>query len=116
MIDNQKLYDLVKLYADTIYKKSSAYKSGFIIKTYKTYGGTFTDDGKKKPLKTWFKERWSDIGNKDYPVYRPTIKINKSTPLTVDEIDPKNLKEQIKLKQKIKGEFNLPKFKKKTFK
>ena len=30
MIKNQELYDKVKLYADQIYKKPSAYKSGFI--------------------------------------------------------------------------------------
>jgi hypothetical protein len=47
-------------------------------------------------------------------VYRPTIKVSKTkTPLTVNEIDPDQLKKQIKLKQKIKGESNLPKFKKK---
>jgi len=113
MINNQELYDKVKLYADSVYKKSSAYKSGFIVKTYKSLGGTYTDNKKEKVLQRWFNEQWSDIGNKDYPVYRPTVRINKKTPLTVNEIDPDQLKKQIKLKQKIKGESNLPKFKKK---
>jgi hypothetical protein len=113
MIDNQELYDKVKAYADTIYKKNSGYKSGFIQKIYKQEGGTYTDTGKDKPLKRWFKEQWSDISDKEYPVYRPTIKVSKSkTPLTVSEIDPKQLEEQIKLKQIIKGEKNLPKFEK----
>ena len=112
MIKNQELYDKVKLYADQIYKKPSAYKSGFIVKTYKQHGGTFTDDKKDKPLKRWFKEKWQDIGNEKYPVYRPTVKINKKTPLIPSEIEPKQLKEQIKLKQKIKGNKNLPKFQK----
>jgi len=111
MIDNQELYDYVKLYADKIYKSHSAYKSGFIVKTYKDLGGTYTDTGNKKPLKNWFKERWSDIGNKEYPVYRPSVKVNSSTPLLVSEIDPDQLKKQIKLKQKIKGNKNLPPFK-----
>jgi len=110
-IDNQELYDKVKAYADTIYKKNSAYKSGFIQKLYKSEGGTYTNDGKMKPLQQWFKENWSDIGDGDYPVYRPTKKVNKKTPLTVSEIDPKNLKEQIKLKNIIKGSRNLPPFK-----
>lgn len=48
------------------------------------------------------------------PIYRPTIKINKSTPLTVKEINKKNLKKQILLKQVIKGKSNLPKFIKKN--
>jgi len=26
------------------------------------------------------------VGNKQYPVYRPTIRINRLTPLTVNEI------------------------------
>ena len=36
---NQKLYDDVKKEADKIYKKSSAFKSAFIIKSYKSRGG-----------------------------------------------------------------------------
>ena len=39
MINNQELYGQVKLYADSVYKKPSAYKSGFIVKTYKSLGG-----------------------------------------------------------------------------
>jgi hypothetical protein len=113
MINNQVLYDKVKVYAGQIYKKPSAYKSGFIVKTYKELGGTYTDDNKEKPLARWFKEGWKDIGNKEYPVYRPTKKINKKTPLLKTEIDPKQLKQQIKLKQTIKGNQNLPKFKQK---
>ena len=114
MIKNQVLYDKGKLYADQVYTKPSAYKSGFIVKTYKKLGGTYADDKKQKPLARWFKEEWQDIGNKSYPVYRPTIKINKKTPLLKTEIDPTQLKKQIKLKQTIKGSRNLPKFKEKT--
>ena len=110
---NQKLYDDVKKEADQIYKKSSAYKSGWIVKTYKSRGGEYKDDNKPKNLKWWYQERWGDIGGKSYPVYRPTVRVNKQTPLIVDEIDPKQAKQQIKLKQKIKGDKNLPKFKKK---
>jgi hypothetical protein len=47
----------------------------------------------------------------DYPVYRPTRRVSKKTPLTASELDPTDLKKQILLKQIIKGEFNLPKFK-----
>ena len=101
IIDNQDLYDKVKAYADAIYEKPSAYKSGFIVKKYKELGGTYTDDNKPKKLKRWYKEEWADIGNKEYPVYRPTKRVSNDTPLTADEIDSKNLKEQIKLKQKI---------------
>jgi len=104
------LYNLVKKEADKTYKKPSAYKSGFMVKKYKELGGRYADDKKEKTLSRWFKEKWTDIGHKSYPVYRPTIRINKNTPLIENEIDKTNLKSQIELKQKIKGEKNLPKF------
>lgn len=112
---DKDLYEVVKLYADIVYDKPSAYKSGFIVKTYKKLGGTYKDEHDEKPLKRWFKgERWIDInpllGKSGYPVYRPTVRVNKNTPKTVQEIPLKRLKEQYKLKQKIKGHKNLPKF------
>ncbi len=110
---NKELYAKVKSMADQIYKKSSAYKSGYIVKKYKELGGTYSDDKQPKELKRWFNEQWKDIGGKEYPVYRPTVRINKDSPLTVSEIDKKQLQQQIKLKQKIKGSKNLPPFKKK---
>jgi len=110
IINNKELYQKAKDIADQKYSKPSAYKSGFIVKTYKEMGGTYTDDKKPKKLKTWFKEDWRDVGGLDYPVYRPTKRINKDTPLTVQEIEPKNLRQQILLKQRIKGRMNLPKF------
>ena len=110
---DKELYNLVKQHADEIYKKPSAYKSGYIVKTYKKLGGKYQDDNKSKNLKRWFEEKWKDIGHKSYPVYRPTIRVNNKTPLTVDEIDTTNLKKQIKQKQVIRGEKNLPPFKRK---
>lgn len=104
------LYNLVKREADKVYKKPSAYKSGFIVKKYKSLGGKYSDDNKEKSLKRWFNEKWTDVGNKAYPVYRPTVRINNNTPLTVSEIKKSNLKKQIELKQKIMGNKNLPPF------
>jgi hypothetical protein len=111
IIIDKELYDLVKEEADHIYKKPSAYKSGYIVRRYKSLGGRYKDDDKPKELKRWFREKWTDVGHQDYPVYRPTIRINESTPLTADEVNKKFLKEQIKLKQIIKGDKNLPPFK-----
>ena len=108
--DNPVLYAQVKKLADQTYAKPSAYKSGFIVKTYKQHGGTYSDDHKPKNLERWYQEGWADVGHKDYPVYRPTVRVNKKTPLLVSEISPSNLKQQIILKQKIKGSRNLPKF------
>jgi hypothetical protein len=78
-------------------------------------GGRYGTDSKPAKLKTWFEEQWTDVGGKDYPVYRPTIRVNKSTPLTVQEIEPSDLKKQIDLKQKYRGFKNLPPFKKLPF-
>ena len=82
------------------------------MKKYKELGGKYKDDNQDKNLKRWFEEKWKDIGNHSYPVYRPTKRINSKTPLTPNEIDQNNLKKQIKLKQQIRGNKNLPPFKK----
>ena len=111
--NNPELYSQVKQIADKTYSKPSAYKSGFIIKKYKELGGTFKDDGKPKNLKRWFQEKWTDVGNKTYPVYRPSIRVSTKTPLLPSEIKPQSLVSQINLKQKIKGKSNLPPFEKK---
>jgi hypothetical protein len=105
---DKKLYEKAKRIADITYDKPSAYKSGFIVKKYKEMGGRYK--GEPGLLENWFDEKWRDVGNKEYPVYRPTKRINKDTPLLVSEIDQKNLKEQIALKQKIKNK-KLPAFK-----
>lgn len=113
VVIDKELYNLVKQHADEVYEKPSAYKSGYIVKTYKKLGGRYQDDNETKNLKRWFKEKWTDIGNESYPVYRPSVRVSKHTPLTVDEIDKTNLKKQIKQKQIIKGKRNLSPFKKK---
>jgi hypothetical protein len=115
---NKELYEKAKEIVYKQYSKPSAYRSGALVKKYKSMGGKYKDDDKKqRPLADWFKEDWRDVNPNEtktsYPVYRPTKRVNKATPLTVSEIDPKNLKEQSKLKQKIKGKSNLPAFKKK---
>lgn len=107
---NPSLYEKVKREADAIYEKPSAYKSGYIVKTYKERGGKYAGKKENTGLSRWYVERWQDVGNKDYPVYRPTKRITKDTPLTKDEIDPKNLTEQIARKQRYKGDRNLPPF------
>jgi hypothetical protein len=107
-----KKLSVARVYAQ--YKKPSAYRSGVLVKVYKELGGRYEGGSKASaPLSAWFKERWTDLAPEgQYPVYRPTVRVNKDTPLTVSEIDPGNLKKQIKLKQVYKGDRNLPAFKK----
>lgn len=107
---DKTLYEKVKKQADMVYDKPSAYKSGYIVKTYKSLGGKYSGTKQNTGLVNWFRESWKDIGNKTYPVYRPTKRVNKNTPLLASEINPTNLKQQIALKQKIRGTKNLPAF------
>lgn len=119
VIDNPELYEKAKQIVYEQYPKHSAFRSGQLVKKYKDLGGTYSGTKPKGGLSRWFKERWTDINpNKtetSYPVFRPTKRITKDTPLLASEIDPKNLKKQIALKQKIKGKTNLPSFEKIMF-
>ena len=115
--NDTNLYEKVKKEIYAKYTKHSAYRSGALVKEYKKqfkdkYGNKepYKDDGKTKNLARWFKEQWTDVGNKEYPVYRPTKRVDKNTPLTVNEINPTNLQKQVVLKQRIRGKSNLPPF------
>lgn len=110
LIANPKLYAKAVRIANRTYKTPSAYKSGFIVQTYKRLGGKYINDHKPKTLKRWFREKWGDIGHKGYPVYRPFIRISKKTPLTASEIDPQQARQQIRLKQRYRSKKNLPPF------
>ncbi len=58
---NTKLYEKVKKMADAKYKKPSAYKSGWIVKTYKEMGGKYKGEKPKNTgLDRWYKEKGSD--------------------------------------------------------
>lgn len=109
-IPNDKaLWEKVKAEVFKQYKTNSAYRSGAVVKRYKELGGTFQGKKKNEGLTRWFKEEWQDIGGASYPVYRPTKRITKETPLTASEISPTQLKKQVKRKQVIKSD-TLPPF------
>jgi hypothetical protein len=105
---DKELWNSSKKEIEKRYKKWSAYASGALVKLYKEKGGTFK--GSNKPLERWFKEEWTDYAKMDYPVYRPTIRVSKQTPLTVSEIPIENLIQQSFKKQSIKGKRNLKPF------
>jgi len=94
-------------------KRWNAYLSGLLVQEYKTRGGKFDESIPRKStsLRRWFDEEWKDIGGKEYPVFRPTKKVSKDTPLTVSEINKKDLKKKIDEKQLIQGFKNLEPFK-----
>lgn len=113
---DEDLYEYAKSIVYRQYEKPSAFRSGAVIKKYKELGGEFIDDKQPKKLKRWFKEEWKDVNplktDSSYPVFRPTIRVNKETPLTVSEVNPYNLIEQSIEKQIIKGRKNLKPFQK----
>lgn len=126
--DNKKLYQQVKEEADKIYKVPSAYKSGWIVKTYKERGGTYSESNSNKsknvkPLARWFDEKWVDLNRKKqdgtyepcgrkstrdskdkYPLCRPSIRITSSTPKTIKELSEKRIKDAKVQKDKIKDQ------------
>jgi len=111
---NPEIHEIAKRKANEVYDRPSAYKSAYIVKIYKQLGGKFNESIKERPLAQWFKEEWKDIGNLDYPVYRPTKRVNTKTPLTVAEIDDKDLNKKIKQKQVYRDKKNLSPFKRKN--
>lgn len=117
---NKTLYTGIKTYIYSLYPKHSAYRSGLLVKKYKSLFHFLYPNKEpyigNKPVKhgltRWFKEDWkSDTGKYKYTskssVYRPTIKVSTNTPKTFDEISDKNL---IKAKRKKSKHGRVDKF------
>lgn len=99
------LYNKIK---KDVYKKipkHSAYRSGIVVQKYKKsfskkYGNKSPYKGKKtrkKGISRWFDEKWvnqrGEIGYKNKSdIYRPSIRINKNTPTTHNELSKKQIK------------------------
>lgn len=95
--------------ADAVYKRPSAYKSGYIVKRYKELGGTFKNAKKpvNKGLKRWFDEKWvNQHGQTGYQhkndVYRPSKRITKKTPTTWTELTADQIETAKRTKSKGK--------------
>lgn len=113
---NRKLYDQVVADAKKRFKVwPSAYASGWVVRRYKSLGGTYKDSRtNKKNLDRWFREEWinvcelpkivpcgrSEASMRDYPYCRPMKRINNDTPKTADELTPKEIKERCVRKKK----------------
>lgn len=111
---DQILYDKIKKEISDKYKHS-AYRSGLIVKKYKSeYLKKYNRDDSyigEKPklsnLQRWFLEEWKNQrGETGYKykndIYRPTIRINTDTPITIHELS-KNQIERAKKEKAIKG-------------
>ena len=95
---NKSLYRKAKGIADKVYDKHSAYKSMFISKKYMEMGGKFKGKSVGR-LSAWRTEKWVQVvpflesGKKvvcgegsNTKGCRPTKRINKDTPITIDEL------------------------------
>ena len=102
-LDKELYSSVLKMYPG----KSTAYRSGHIVQTYKALGGRYSG---KKPrltgLHRWFLENWkSDTGRYRYTsrssVYRPTRRVTKKTPKTFSELSKKNLRRAKLFKRRV---------------
>ena len=99
---SKELYEQVKEDAKKKFKAfPSAYASIWIQREYKKRGGEFTKDKEKdSKLNDWIKSRWIQVlpllkegkiiecgdKNKETKACRPSIRINKDTPITIQEL------------------------------
>ena len=110
--NDQKMYNRIKASVVKANPKHSAYRSGQIVKKYKTaykkkYGNKspYTGNKAKGTLTRWYKEKWSNQrGGSGYKkkgdVYRPTKRISKKTPATFKELSKKQIANAIKEKKR----------------
>lgn len=122
---DKNIYDKAKKIADDKYKKNSAYKSMYMIEKYKELGGKINPKAEKKSgTKIWLKEKWKNLTplalgletkinnlpacgakhpkqGKNPSICRPTVKINKETPVLAQSYTLNEIK--IALKKKKKG-------------
>ena len=115
----------------TFGKKSSAYKSMYIVREYKKMGGKYKGKKSTNGLSRWNKEKWIAVLpylkgenvacgatlNKKVSC-RPKIRKNKSTPITIKEVIKLHGKNKVKAlarkkNKNMKGRLN---WKKGTFK
>jgi hypothetical protein len=107
---NPKLYEKAKKDADKRYEKHSAYKSMYISKRYKELGGEYKNKKKKKgSTDRWTEEEWIQVipyltkgekivcgnDNKKNKVCRPFKRVDKNTPITINELLKLHKKEDL---------------------
>jgi hypothetical protein len=108
------LYERIKKDIFSKNPENSAYRSAAIVKKYKQeffkkYGSSkepYTGNKKKGKLSQWFQEDWQNQrGGKGYKtsndVYRPTKRINSSTPKTFSELSKSEISKAMNEKKKL---------------
>ena len=94
---DKKLYEKVKTDIYKKYPQHSAYRSGLLVKEYKSRGGTYSGkENQSTGLNRWFKENWKNQRNESgykykSDIYRPTRRVNEKTPATFTELSKKEI-------------------------
>ena len=108
-VKNPALYKRARKIADESYgKKTSAYKNMFLVKKYKELGGSYSGEKTDKGVNRWNKEKWIQVtpflesGKKIACGFgeggkgcRPSKRIDKQTPTTIQELVKKHGKEPL---------------------
>ena len=113
-VDKELYKDIVEIAKKKFDVYPSAYASMWIQKEYQRHGGEYF--GKKgTKLNNWVKEKWIQIlpllenkkivacgeDNKETKVCRPSVKVDKETPLTIQELlELHDVKDLIKFAEK----------------
>ena len=105
---NPDLYKKAKKMSDEKYKRNSAYKSMYLVKTYKDLGGKYSTKKKMSKLERWRKEKWKSVldylNGKDIAcgsnkignnACRPTVRVDKETPMTIQQLIKKHGKKKL---------------------
>jgi len=89
--------------------KTSAYRSMAIVKKYKELGGTYEGSKSKSTGTTrWLEEKWIKVADwiqgkktpcgyddRNKHACRPSVRVNKQTPITIQEVIKKHGKELV---------------------
>ena len=94
---DKELYESIKRKVWAIYEKPSAYRSGMLVTLYRAAGGKDSGDKEKdEGLPLWFASKWKhqkeEVGYESKSdVYGPTVRINRKTPTTFQELTTKEI-------------------------
>ena len=115
------LYASVKRNANARFlAKTSVYKSAWIVREYKKRGGMYDSHllpPRSTGLQRWFREKWVDVSRNDhapcgrpssksklaYPLCRPTVRVTKNTPTTLQELSTMQIRRALKHKKDVKS-------------
>tara|TARA_Y100000114_G_scaffold138331_1_gene141231 strand:+ start:7349 stop:7768 length:420 start_codon:yes stop_codon:yes gene_type:complete len=110
-IVNPSLYRKARKIADETYKRHGLFKSAFIQKKYQELGGKYKGSKPKETtgIQRWLKgEKWIKVlpyvkegkivdcgSGDDKHACRPMKRVNKKTPITIDEVIEKHGKKKV---------------------